>query len=74
MIADDSKEYNPDLCKNKHKEIDNAFLRVKERMDSLDRKLWIVIFFLVANLAAVSIVGIIVKSVASSAGMISPIP
>lgn len=44
-------DYNPDLCEEKHKNIDKEFKAVWERIKTSDRKLWAIILLLVANIA-----------------------
>lgn len=68
-----TKAYNAELCDEKHENIGKEFGAVwkrfethGKRIDNFDRKLWGIIILLVLNFGAVSIVGILLKSLSAT--------
>lgn len=67
-----TKPYNAELCDEKHDNIGKEFRAVWKRfethwkrLESFDRKLWGIIIMLVLNFGAVSVVGILLKSLSA---------
>ncbi len=54
-----NKDYNPDLCEEKHDNIDQRISRVEIRMNGFDKKLWALIILMITNLGI--LIGVLIK-------------
>lgn len=54
------EDYNLELCKEKHQNIEKEFAAMWKRLNGTEKKLWGIIILLVANLA--TLIGMLLKT------------